>query len=78
MTPEERSRVEGFIGGQRLLFVEARGGLCDECGGAGIKLYSSTATWRGGCGGQAFTADVCDVCWGSGAREPWPSHRRIQ
>jgi len=49
---------------------------CSGCGGSGYKFYSSTATWRGGAGGQAFTNDVCDKCWGSGDRDrPWPSHR---
>lgn len=49
---------------------------CPECGGAGAKTYPSTATWRGGCGGQAMTRDACDRCWGSGsASRPWPSHR---
>lgn len=49
---------------------------CTGCGGLGVKTYSSTATWRGGIGGQAMTEDVCNVCWGSGnANAPWPSHR---
>ena len=48
---------------------------CAECGGSGYRLYASTATWRGGIGGQAMTTDVCDKCWGSGdATKPWPSH----
>lgn len=52
--------------------------VCEECGGSGIKAYGSTATWRGGVGGQRLTADVCDQCWGSGNRfKPWPSHRRL-
>lgn len=52
---------------------------CQECGGAGIKAYGSTATWRGGIGGQAITNDVCDKCWGSGDRyRPWPSHRLLR
>lgn len=50
---------------------------CPDCGGAGRRWYGSTATWRGGLGGQAFTPDVCDKCWGSGIKDqPWPSHRR--
>lgn len=36
------------------------------CGGSGTKTYASTATWRGGAGGQALTSAVCDQCWGSG------------
>ncbi len=39
---------------------------CERCHGAGCYSYSSTATWRGGMGGQAFTTDVCDACWGTG------------
>lgn len=48
---------------------------CPQCSGSGIKLYGSTATWRGGIGGAAMTNDVCDKCWGSGTTNPWPSHR---
>ena len=49
---------------------------CLACGGAGVRSYPSTSTWRGGIGGQAFTTDVCDKCWGSGDRNnAWPSHR---
>jgi hypothetical protein len=51
---------------------------CLACGGAGVKSYPSTSTWRGGIGGQAFTTDVCDKCWGSGDRNnAWPSHRAL-
>lgn len=50
---------------------------CPECGGAGVRAYGSTATWRGGVGGQAITNDVCNKCWGSGKKQPWPSHRRM-
>lgn len=50
--------------------------LCHRCHGAGIRAYGSTATWRGGIGGQAITSDVCDACWGSGSKSrKWPSHR---
>lgn len=49
---------------------------CKRCRGAGVRAYGSTATWRGGVGGQAITSDVCDGCWGSGdANNRWPSHR---
>jgi len=49
---------------------------CLSCQGLGVKVYGSTATWRGGIGGSALTDDVCDHCWGSGDNErPWPSHR---
>lgn len=41
---------------------------CPRCQGMGRRSYSSTATWRGGIGGQAITMDVCDVCWGTGDR----------
>ena len=40
--------------------------ICESCGGEGVKQYPSTATWHGGIGGQAFTTDTCDVCWGTG------------
>lgn len=51
---------------------------CLSCGGAGVKFYPSTATWRGGIGGQMFTNDVCDKCWGSGDRNnAWPSRRAL-
>lgn len=51
---------------------------CKECGGSGTKAYGSTATWRGGVGGQTITSDVCDKCWGSGESDrPWPSHRKV-
>lgn len=50
--------------------------VCRDCGGAGRKMYGSTATWRGGIGGQAFTSDICDRCWGSGFEDrPWISVR---
>lgn len=52
--------------------------LCRKCNGRGTRSYPSTSTWRGGIGGQAFTGDVCDGCWGSGNRHrPWPSHREF-
>jgi hypothetical protein len=42
---------------------------CQRCHGYGYRAYGSTATWRGGIGGQAITTDVCDVCWGSGRND---------
>ena len=52
---------------------------CADCGGAGVKMYESTSTWRGGIGGAAMTNDVCDKCWGSGdADSPWYSHREFE
>jgi hypothetical protein len=45
---------------------------CKDCNGSGVKSYGSTATWHGGIGGQMFTSDVCDKCWGSGKDgKPW-------
>jgi hypothetical protein len=29
-----------------------KGNECDSCGGSGIRVYSSTATWKGGIGGR--------------------------
>lgn len=40
--------------------------VCEACHGAGQRSYSSTATWRGGMGGQTTRSDVCDKCWGTG------------
>lgn len=48
--------------------IQDKGDACRVCQGAGVRAYSSTATWRGGIGGQAITGDVCDACWGSGDR----------
>ena len=45
----------------------AIGHLCIACGGTGERVYGSTSTWGGGCGGQAVTSDVCDKCWGTGS-----------
>lgn len=54
----------------RARFLQWRGveDPCLKCDGAGIRLYSSTATWRGGIGGAMMTNDVCDSCWGTGDR----------
>lgn len=54
--------------GEQILGIarQLAGHACDACSGFGYKVYSSTATWRGGIGGQAITRDVCDVCWGTG------------
>jgi hypothetical protein len=48
--------------------VESPEELCQGCGGVGSKAYASTATWRGGIGGQSITRDICDKCWGSGVK----------
>jgi len=39
---------------------------CARCGGSGVRLYATGATWRGGAAGQVATPDVCNLCWGSG------------
>jgi len=62
-------------------FLEARGveTPCERCHGLGTRTYGSTATWRGGIGGQMVTTSVCDKCWGSGdAHRPWRSWREIE
>lgn len=52
---------------------------CKECGGSGVKVYSTTSTWRCGIGGATLTSDVCDRCWGSGkVNAPWTNLRRIK
>ena len=49
---------------------------CKDCDGFGIKVYGSTATYRGGIGGQMMTNDVCNKCWGSGRdKHPWPARK---
>jgi hypothetical protein len=51
---------------------------CRACSGYGYRAYGSTATWRGGIGGQMITGDICDLCWGSGnAKKPWLNLRRV-
>jgi hypothetical protein len=52
---------------------------CTRCQGSGGTTYGSTATWRGGIGGQAMTYDVCNLCWGSGwNNRPWTNLKRVQ
>lgn len=48
---------------------------CTRCGGRGVVMYATTATWRGGIGGNTMTQDVCTLCWGSGTDQPWRSWR---
>lgn len=57
--------------GRRLVAVARHlGGYgCPRCDGIGRLSYGDTSTWRGGVGGQAFTEDVCDLCWGTGRRD---------
>lgn len=70
----DSERLAEFVKDERGIYE-----LCKECGGWGKKSYPSTATWRGGIGGQMFTTDVCDKCWGSGdTSRPWPSWRAIR
>lgn len=53
--------------------------ICKMCGGSGVRVYGSTATWRGGIGGAAITPDQCDRCWGSGdARHTWTDLRKLR
>lgn len=52
---------------------------CPDCAGWGVQAYASTATWRGGVGGQAITTGVCDRCWGSGdATKPGANLRALE
>lgn len=52
---------------------------CIRCSGLGVRAYGSTATWRGGIGGQMITSDVCDRCWGSGDEQRrWTDLRAIR
>lgn len=39
---------------------------CPRCKGAGVHIYGSGSTWRGGMGTASMAWDVCDVCWGTG------------
>jgi len=52
---------------------------CRQCSGLGVRSYGSTATWRGGIGGQTITSGVCDQCWGSGdADRPWADLQQLE
>lgn len=52
---------------------------CPKCQGYGVRAYGSTATWRGGIGGQSITNGVCDACWGSGdANRQWANLRKLE
>lgn len=64
---------------QRLLEWRGVEDPCLKCSGSGTRAYGSTATWRGGMGGQMITSDVCDACWGSGDRyRTWTDLRRLR
>jgi len=59
--------------------IERKADVCLPCQGSGIRAYGSTATWRGGAGGQSVTSDVCDKCWGSGnVSKPFASWRKVR
>lgn len=59
--------VAEYVAGVLLAAARVDVGLaCKQCGGRGQRSYANTATWRGGVGGCAITADVCDECWGTG------------
>lgn len=51
---------------------------CERCAGAGTRTYGSTATWRGGIGGQILTEDICDRCWGTGRNDRTGVNLRAQ
>lgn len=71
------SAHEGFVGeeseyvGEEILALARalRGNACNTCGGRGSRAYGSTATWRGGVGGQSITSGICDKCWGTGRND---------
>lgn len=52
---------------------------CKKCAGRGHHSYPNTTTWHGGIGGQSFTNDVCDRCWGSGSEDnKWVDLRKVK
>lgn len=61
-------------------FLEWRGveKPCKKCGGSGVVVYPTTATWQGGAGGMTITSGACDRCWGSGDEErKWTNLRSL-
>lgn len=72
--PRPKSNAEEFYKG----FLEWRGldpeDVCEDCSGAGYKLYPTTATHHGGVGGMTPTMGRCSSCWGSGSKTTkwWP------
>jgi len=55
------------------------GVACTHCGGTGVRVYPSTATWHGGMGGASMTPGVCDKCWGSGRTDvSGPNLRKVE
>lgn len=74
----ERDEVRDSVGEQFLQWRGVQGKSCKNCGGAGSYSYPDTSTWHRGMGGQSFTMDVCDKCWGSGDSErPWTNLRHL-
>ena len=52
---------------------------CHACSGMGVRTYGSTATWRGGVGGQVMTSGRCNHCWGSGDEDRhWVDLRLVE
>jgi len=75
---QERQRRDALLGGEACEAYRNVQTPCKSCGGWGVVTYSSTATWRGGIGGQAMTPGVCDRCWGSGdEHRKWASWREL-
>jgi hypothetical protein len=71
LSPAYEASIDGedvvAVARRMLALAHAVAGVaCKKCDGYGYRAYGSTSTWRGGIGGQAITADVCDDCWGSG------------
>ena len=76
---ERRERMYYYMLLWRGIDLESGDIPCKACGGAGVRAYGDTATWRGGIGGQMITSDICDKCWGSGnAEKPWMNLRRYK
>lgn len=64
---------------QRMLAWRGVEDPCPKCGGSGVRVYGSTALWRGGMGGAMCTKGVCDACWGSGdAHRPRSDIRALE
>ena len=79
--PQVRSKSAAALLTQWQQFLDERNiqSPCPACSGLGVRVYGSTATWRGGIGGQTLTQDVCSYCWGSGdANRKWPSWRHYE
>jgi len=71
----DRGLAEGY---RRAIEYRGVEDPCPKCHGHGVRAYGSTATWRGGIGGQTTTSDVCDGCWGSGDKnKTWTNLRTI-